>query len=115
MNRDRHYYELHAELCKLIANPKRQQILNALRHGERTVGEIAAQVGAREANISQHLARLRARGVVRTRREGTTIYYRLVYPQILQALDLMAEVLEEISKREYELSRLPEERAEKKL
>lgn len=86
-------FELHAEICKTFANPKRLEILNLLRNGEKTVGELAELAEIPQANLSQHLAMLRQRRVVTTRREGVTIYYKIANPKIIKACDLMREVL----------------------
>lgn len=86
-------YDLHASVCQILANPTRLKILDALRDGEATVAELARRVGASLPNLSQHLALLRARQVVVTRREGQTIHYRLANPKILRAFDIMREVL----------------------
>lgn len=61
----------------LLADPTRLQLVWLLRHGERTVGELAEEIGARPAAVSQHLARLRLAALVRTRREGTYVHYAL--------------------------------------
>lgn len=86
-------YELHAEICQTLSNPKRLEILDLLREGEMSVGELASRMGIRVANLSQHLAILRERGVVITRREGVNIYYRVANPKIIQACMLIREVL----------------------
>jgi len=86
-------FELHARICHTLAHPKRLEILNLLREGELSVGELAERMGISLANISQHLAVLRDRGVVMTRREGVSIYYRVADPRIIQACDLMRDVL----------------------
>jgi ArsR family transcriptional regulator len=92
-------FQLHAEICKTLSNPIRLMILNFLRDGEKSVGELAGLVGARQANISQHLAILRQRGIVTTRKQGTSIYYRVSNPKIIRACDLIREVLfEQLSK-----------------
>lgn len=93
MELQKRIYELHAEICKTLASPKRLEILQHLRDSEMTVSEIVARVGAAKANISQHLAVMRQRGIVSTRREGINIYYRVANPKIIQACDLMREVL----------------------
>ena len=87
------FYRLHAEICKTIANPKRLEILNLLRRCERPVGELAAEMGIPATNVSQQLAVLRGAGVVSSRREGTTVFYRVAHPKILKAYDLMSEVM----------------------
>ena len=63
-------YALHAQLCKAIADPKRLLIIDALRNGERSVGDIADELGFSQPNTSQHLAILRSRNVVTTSRAG---------------------------------------------
>lgn len=90
---DDQIYELHASVCQILANPTRLKILNALRDQEVSVAELARRIGRSMPNLSQHLAILRERGVVVTRREGVTIYYRLANPKILRAFDIMREVL----------------------
>jgi ArsR family transcriptional regulator len=88
-------FELQAELCKTIANPRRLEILNALRDGEKRVGDLVAILGVAKANVSQHLAFMRHKGIVRTRKEGVYIYYSLANPRILKACSIMKEVLRE--------------------
>jgi len=86
-------FELHSALCQTLANPVRLRILKLLRDGEMTVNEIARQLGIPQANVSQHLSVLRDRNVLTTRREGVSIYYRIAYPKIIKACDLVREVL----------------------
>ncbi len=94
-------YELHADVCKTLANAKRLEILNALRNKEMTVNELAERVGALKANISQHLAVMRQKGILATRRDGVNIYYRIANPKVIQACDIMREVLlEQLKKSE---------------
>jgi ArsR family transcriptional regulator len=93
MKMDKRIYELHAEVCQTFAHPKRIEILNLLRNGEKSVGQLVEEMGVAKANVSQHLSILRQRGAVTYRREGQTLYYRLTNPKIAQACDLMREVL----------------------
>ena len=86
-------YVLHASVCQTLANPTRLKILNALRDQEIPVAELARRTGTSMPNLSQHLAILRQRRVVVTRRQGVTIHYRIANPKILQAFDIMREVL----------------------
>lgn len=90
---EKEIFELHAEICKTLANPKRLEVLSLLRDGEKTVGELAELADIPQANLSQHLAMLRSRKVVTTRRDGVTIYYKIANPKIIKACDLMREVL----------------------
>ncbi len=86
-------YELKAELCKVFADPRRLQIIDGLRGGERTVGELVRILGAPQAVVSRHLAVLRERGVVKARREGTSVYYSLTDGKIGEACDLVHQIL----------------------
>jgi ArsR family transcriptional regulator len=82
-------YALHAQLCKAIADPKRLLILDALREGARSVGEIAEDLGFSQPNTSQHLAILRERNIVTTSRSGNTVYYSLTSTRVIEAIDLL--------------------------
>jgi ArsR family transcriptional regulator len=88
-------FELQAELCKTIANPRRLEILSALKGGEKRVNDLVAIIGIPKANVSQHLAFMRRSGIVVTRKEGTYIFYSLASPKILKACAIMREVLAE--------------------
>ena len=87
------FYLLHSDVCKTLANPKRQEILDCLRHKDMTVNEMVKKTGISQANLSQHLAILRAKGIVSTQREGINVYYSLFNSKIIQAFDLISEVL----------------------
>lgn len=87
--------ELHAEVCKTLANPKRLEILYALKDGELSVGELVDKLGITKANVSQHLALLRKARVVAARRERVNIFYKITNPKIIQACGLMRDVLME--------------------
>lgn len=63
------------DTLKLVADPTRMRILWALLHGEHSVNLLAEHIGAQPAAVSQHLAKLRLAHLVRTRREGTHVYY----------------------------------------
>ncbi|MBI4716011.1 MAG: winged helix-turn-helix transcriptional regulator [Nitrospirae bacterium] len=89
-------YRLHADICQTLANPKRLKILNVLREKEVSAAELLEILGVPKANLSQHMAILRQKGIVVARREGSTVYYRLARPKILRAFDLMREILFEV-------------------
>ena len=98
---DKKIFEMHAEICKVFTNPKRLEIISLLRDGEKTVNELTELAGVPQANVSQHLTVLRQNDVVTTRRNGANIYYKIANPKILQAFDLMREVLlEKLSENE---------------
>ncbi len=82
-------YRVHADICKVLTDPKRLLLLAALRDGDRTVGDLAASIGASLPNASQHLAILRAAGLVDGRREGAAVRYRIAEPAILDACDIV--------------------------
>jgi DNA-binding transcriptional ArsR family regulator len=87
--------ELHARVCKALADPKRLLIINELRDGPRSVGDIAESLGTSQPNVSRHLALLRDRGIVTTRRLGASVFYELASPKILQAVDLLRQFMAE--------------------
>lgn len=99
-------YELHAELCKTLGSATRIEILNVLRGGEKTVGELSTALRVRQPNVSQHLAVLRQKGVVTTRKDGVNIYYSVSNPKIIQACELMKQVLVEQLKENRELTEI---------
>lgn len=87
--------ELHARICKAIADPKRLMIINELRDQELSVGDLCEALGLSQSNASQHLAVLRERGIVNSQRVGTNVYYSLRSPKVLMAVDLLREFLAE--------------------
>jgi DNA-binding transcriptional ArsR family regulator len=102
---DRGIYELHAGICHTLANPKRLEIIDKLRGRELSVTELTEALEISQANLSQHLSLMRQRGIVTTRREGLNIYYSLSNPKIIQACDLMRQVLVEYLEAGAELAR----------
>lgn len=99
------FFELQADICQTLANPKRLQILNLLKNGELSVGAMGAALEIAKPNLSQHLAVMRQKGILATRREGTTIYYRLATPHIVEACRVMRQVLLEALEERGSLSR----------
>jgi DNA-binding transcriptional ArsR family regulator len=93
MNGDPARYQLHAEVCKVLTDPKRLMLIDALAGSERSVGELAAVLGVTLANASQHLGVLRHAGLVETRREGTTVLYRLSEPEIVEACRIIERLV----------------------
>ncbi len=86
-------YELHADVCKIFSNAKRLEIINMLRDRELSAGELLEKTGLSKANLSQHMAVLKSKGVIITHKEGINIYYCIANPKIIQACNLMKEVL----------------------
>ena len=86
-------FQMHAEVCKSMANPTRLRIMNLLREGEKSVEELRGRLGLPKANLSQHLGVLRHRRIVSTRRDGLNIYYKVANPKMIRACDILREVL----------------------
>jgi DNA-binding transcriptional ArsR family regulator len=87
--------ELHARVCKAMADPKRLLIINELRDGPRSVGDLAEALRISQSNVSRHLAMLRDRGFVTAERSGNSVRYELASPKILRAMDLLREFMTE--------------------
>ena len=101
---DKALYEMQAEICKTLADPKRLMILHELRNGERSVSQLIATLGLSQANISQHLAILRERALITGRRRGRSVYYSLANPKISEACDIVREVLRDQLERNHDLA-----------
>jgi DNA-binding transcriptional ArsR family regulator len=86
-------FEMHAEMCQALANEHRLAIMHTLKDGEKCVGDLAAELGISVHNVSQHLRILRQRLLVRTRKEGQTVYYSVTNPKFVQACALIREAL----------------------
>ncbi len=101
-------YRLQAEFCKAMAHPTRIHLLRSLKEGEKSVNELAKVVGVTQANASQHLAILRQFGLLNTRRDGSTIYYRISDHRIIEACDLVRNCIgERLRKSQVVLSVAP--------
>jgi DNA-binding transcriptional ArsR family regulator len=87
-------FEMQAELCKTLSNPKRLEILDILKEeNEISVNSLAERLEIPKANTSQHLAVLRQAGVVSTRKDGINVYYRLRSSKISEACQLTRQIL----------------------
>ena len=82
----------YAAVGRALADPKRLCVLESLAAGELSVGELSTRVGCQVPNMSQHLAVLRRAGLVSSRRDGTTVYYRLADPRVLEAYRLIRSI-----------------------
>lgn len=89
----RRMFRLHAEICKTLSNPKRLEILDHLREGEKSVEELTRLMEMSKSNLSQHLGVLRQKNLVTTRRDGLNIYYSVSNAKIHNACDILKEVL----------------------
>ena len=78
-----------AAVGRALADPKRLCVLESLAEGELSVSDLSIRVGCQVPNMSQHLAVLRSAGLVHTRRDGSTVYYRLSDARVLEAYHLI--------------------------
>lgn len=81
-----------ANLLKLLANDQRLIILCRLSDAEMSVSELGQYVNLAQSALSQHLAKLRAEGLVATRRDGQMIYYRLASPEAQKLVGALCEL-----------------------
>jgi ArsR family transcriptional regulator len=91
--REEQLYRLQADLCQVLAEPTRLKLLSLLGERSQPVKDLVQATGERQAKISQHLAIMRQRGIVRTQRVGTTVLYSVADPRILEACRITREVL----------------------
>jgi DNA-binding transcriptional ArsR family regulator len=91
-------FKQQARVLKALANESRLMIIDRLNKGECSVGELTDLVGSDVSTISKHLALLRANGIVEDRRQGTTVYYRLLTPCVCNFFVCATQVLKERSR-----------------
>lgn len=105
-------YELQADVLKTLANARRLRIVHRLAAGPCEVGRLADELGLTQPNASQHLAVLRAAGVVVAERDGREVRYRLADPDVVVACGVMHDV---IRRRLERLSRVTADELEREL
>ncbi|MEO8506552.1 MAG: metalloregulator ArsR/SmtB family transcription factor [Betaproteobacteria bacterium] len=88
-NLDDHAIRQVADFFSAFAVPMRLKILNALRSGERNVGDLTAELGCSQANISKHLGLLTQRGLIEKSTRGTSAFYRITDQRIFDLCDLV--------------------------
>lgn len=81
-----------AQLLRLVGNEHRLMVLCLLADGEMHVGALRDQLGLSQSALSQHLAKMREDGLLATRRDGQTIYYRIEDPAALRLVSLLADI-----------------------
>jgi ArsR family transcriptional regulator len=101
--RDKTIYNLHANICKALANPIRIEIIDILGDNEMTFGEIQEITSVLKSNLSQHLSLMVANGILSQRKEGLNMYFKLSTEKISIACRMMREVLIENLKKHHEL------------
>jgi ArsR family transcriptional regulator len=93
--KNRAVFTQQAKMLKALANESRLMIVDRLSRGECSVGDLREIVGGDLSTVSKHLALLRAHGIVEDRREGTTVYYRLLTPCVCNFFTCATQVLKE--------------------
>ncbi len=88
-------FERQAQICKALADPKRIMIIHSLSRGEKTVSDLTGELGLAQANLSQHLAVMRDKGLLIAQRRGNNVYYSLSSSKIIEACDMVRQVLVE--------------------
>jgi ArsR family transcriptional regulator len=86
-------FQLHEHLLKALANSRRLEIIHLLRDQELSVTDIHTMLDLPQANISQHLMVLKEAGAVTAHRKGKQVFYKIAHPNIIQASDLIREML----------------------
>ena len=82
----------YAAISRALADPKRLCVLEILAGGERSVGDLSREARCQIPNMSQHLAVLRSAGLVTARGDGSTVYYRLADPKVLEAYKVLQSI-----------------------
>ena len=85
-------YRDNATVYKILANPKRLEILNIIKKREACVEDMIKILGISKANMSQHLSMLRSAGLVRVRRDGLFAHYRIVDPRIVEPCRILHDM-----------------------
>ena len=98
-------FELQAELFRTLGNATRLRVLHCLCEGPKSVAELVRATDLAQAKVSQHLAPLRAYGVVTAQRKGKGVVYRIANSKIARVCDLMREVLAEQANERSEIIR----------
>lgn len=102
---DERIYDMQAGLCKALSNPARLMVIDVLKMGEVSVGDLAEKLGRPQSNLSQHLSVLRSHGIVTSRREGSNVLYSLTSPKIVKACSLVRQILRDQTEELEKLTR----------
>jgi ArsR family transcriptional regulator len=86
-------HRVKADFFRLLGHPVRVRVLELLREGERSVGELQAALGMESSGTSQHLSAMRKQRLLDTRRQGTSVFYRVRDPRVFQLLEVARQVL----------------------
>jgi DNA-binding transcriptional ArsR family regulator len=97
--------DIKAKLFRGFSDPTRLAILETLRGGSRTVGEVVDATGLSQSNVSNHLACLKDCGLVISEKQGRYVHYQLSDPRVDAILSLSEEILNEVARGVYECTR----------
>ena len=100
---DKMIYQMHAEVCKALANGNRIEIIDLLGEKELGFSEIAEKMGVAKSSLSQHLSVMVEKGILNQRKEGLNTYFTLSTSKVAEACRLMREVLIERLEKQKEL------------
>lgn len=104
-------YKIKADFLKVLAHPVRLQIIEFLKDGEKNVGAIVKTLRLPQSSLSRHLLILREGGILKSRQQGTAIYYSIEDHDIFQVLRPIAQMLrKKLKKTETVLSSLGKEK-----
>lgn len=96
-------FERHADLCQVLCNAKRQKLLYVLQKGEQTVSDLADITEIPQPTVSQHLRKMRDKGVVTKRSDGNQNYYGIRDDRLLEASHTIRQVLLDTLEAEQQL------------
>lgn len=86
-------HQVKAEFFRTLGHPARVRVLELLKDGEMTVGQLQAALGIDSSGASQHLAAMRRQGILEARKEGTSVHYSVRDPRIFQMLASARQVI----------------------
>ncbi|HEY7935368.1 MAG TPA: metalloregulator ArsR/SmtB family transcription factor [Solirubrobacteraceae bacterium] len=86
-------YALKADFFRVLGHPVRVRMLQVLRDGEHSVGSLQDELDLDSSSTSQHLAALRGQGLLESRKEGTSVFYRVKDPRTLELLELAKHII----------------------
>lgn len=98
-------HQVKAEFFKTLSHPLRIRVLELLSEREHSVGELLREIEVEASTLSQQLAVLRRAGLVATRKEGSTVHYALVSPQLAELLAVARSILTSVLTEQQDLLR----------
>lgn len=86
-------HRIKAEFFRALGHPTRVRVLELLKDGEMTVGDLQAELGIDSSGASQHLSAMRRQGILEARKESTSVFYRVRDPRVFQLLESARQVI----------------------